>query len=362
MPKTWREASRLGGENQVNIRVYHINPLSKIDPKRLKDQEVSPANAEVSVTKIGIQCPGRGMRPMDDFYKGMKAAIAGGFMPPEWTPQKLEELWKGMTKTPHAERPGESDLAGEIDVIQYQDEETAWQALKNKGLMPTRGFDVPMPGGVTIPGMPKNATMSDLLQSDMLKNFIPKEHLDKLAQMQSAIKGVNEQMPKIRRDLAKRGVRYGEKTYLGCKTVYLESPNPTPPAGAKSIRSSGADTSGFGMGGKGATGGVGFIAGLDPLPKTTEPYSAVNTMYLGLLFKNFVIDGPLLWGIDHLPPGRTPCYSLTKTKEVMTTDKVEGKLFKGIVIVPLVSNFAAEGYSHKEEVEKIFCDITAKLK
>jgi len=356
----------MGSENQVDIRVYHINPLAKIDPKRFQDQVTySKDNPDVSITKLAIQAPGRGMRPMDDFKKGMEAAITSGLMPPEWTPEKLDKLWKGMTSTPHGERPGESDIANDIDIIQYQDEETAWQALKNKALMQTQGFDVPIPGGVMIPGMPKNMTMGGLLQSGMLKNLIPKEHLDKFEKMQSAIKEVGKQMPKIKQDLEKRGVKYGEGKYLGCKTVYLESPNLTPPPEAKSASSSGANVSGMGMGGKNVDAfgkREGHIAHLDPLPKMAEPYSATNTMYLGLLFKNFVIDGPLLWGIEHLPSGNTPCYSLTQTKEVVSTDKVEGKIFRGITIVPMPSTFAKEGYLYKEEVEEIYKNIISKLK
>lgn len=364
LPKTWREASRAGGEDQIVVRVYHINPLSKIDPKRLQD-EVLPPRGDVGVTQLGIQAAGRGLRPMEEFYKSMKNLISSGIMPPDMmTMGKLDDLWQGLTKTPHGERPGESDVASDIDIIRYQDEETAWQALKNKGLAPTQGLDVPIPGGVTIPGMPKNMTMSDLFQSELLKNFIPKEHLGKLEKMQSAIKEAGRQMPKIKQDLEKRGVKYGEGKYLGCKTVYLKSPNQTPPPEASSASPSGDRASGMGMGGKNVDAfgkREGHVAHLDPLPKMAEPYSATNTMYLGLLFKNFIIDGPLLWGIENMPSGQTPCYSLTKTKEVVSTDMVEGKKFTGITIVPLASTFANEGYLYREEAEEIYRNIISKL-
>lgn len=365
LPKTWRETSHTGNEKQIIIHVYHVNPLAHIDPKRFQYQAMPSRGPEISVTKLGIQAPGRGLRPMEEFYKGMKALIASGIMPPAvMTMGKLEKWWKEFTKSPQAERPGESDVASDIDITQYQDEETAWQTLKNKGQMPTRGFNVPIPGGITIPGMSKNMTMSDLLQSDMLKNYIPKEQLGKLEKMQSAIKGVQAKMPKIRQDLEKKGVKYGEGKYLGCKTVYLESPNPTPPPASKSASSSRSNVSGMGMGGKNVDAfgkREGHIAHLDPLPKVAEPYAATKIMYLGLLFKNFIIGGPLLWGVDSLAPGNTPCYSLTKTKEVISTDRVGGKIFKDITIVPLPSTFAQEGYLNREEVEKIFRDIISKL-
>lgn len=350
LPKTWREASRLSGEDHVSIRVWHINPLAHIDPKRLKDH-VLPPRGDVSVTKIGIPTPG--VRPLDDFKKGMEAAIASGFMPPEWTLQKLDKLWKGMTETPYAERPGESDLASDIEIIQCPDEEFAEQTLKNKALMPTQGFDVPIPGGVTAPGLPKNMTMGDLLQSDMLKKYIPKEQWGQLNKMQSALKEVKQKIPQVKQDFEKRGIKYGEGEYLGCKAIYFEFPNPNPPPKPKS--SSGKSSPCVGGGGGGYT-------ELDPLPKVARPYSATNIFYLGLLVKNFIIGGQLLSVIGSLPSGNTPCYSLTQTKEVATTDRVEGVVFKGIVIVPLVSDYAREGYFYKEEVEKIYCDIISKLK
>ncbi len=349
LPKTWKEASRLGTEHNAMIHVYHINPLAHLDPKRLKDQVMPSADPEVSITKIGL--PTESIHPLDDFYKGMKAAIASGLMPPEWTAQKLETLWKGMTATPHAERPGESDLANDIEIIQCPDEDFARQTLKNKGQMPTRGFDVPIPGGVLIPGMPKNATMSDILQSDMLKKFIPKEQLGQLEKMQSAIKGVQAQMPKIKQGLEEKGVKYKEGKYLGCEAIYFEFPNHNPPP---KPRSSFRGTS------TGEGGGGGYTE-LDPLPPVARPYSATNTFYLGILYKNFIVGGPLLSMIDSLPPGNTPCYSLTQTKEIFTTDNVEGKVFKGIVIVPLVSNYATEGYFYKEEAEEIYRNIISKL-
>ncbi|MDD5431078.1 MAG: hypothetical protein PHP03_02545 [Candidatus Pacebacteria bacterium] len=363
LPKTWQEASRTGGENQVNVRVYHINPLSKIDPKRFEDQVTY--KGEESVTRLAVQSPARGLRPAGEIFKTFESLITAGIMPPDMMNMgKLDELRRGY-KDPRGGRPEESDIANDIDIIQYPDEKTAWQALKNKGLMQTQGLDVPMPGGVTIPGMPENMTMSDFFQSDMLKNLIPKDQLDKLGKMQETIKKAQQQMPGIKQNLEKKGVKYGEGEYLGCKTVFMKTPNQTPPPeAAKSVSSPSANIAGLGMGGKGADeqGGGGHIAHLDPLPKFKEPYSATNTMYLGLLYKNFVIDGPLLWGVDQLPSGNTPCYSLNKTKEVTSTEVINGKPFTGAVIVPLPSTFAQEGYLNKEEVEKIYQDIISKLK
>jgi hypothetical protein len=347
LPKNWREASRMGAENQIIIHLYHTNPLSKIDPKRLQDQPMPSSDKNVSITKVGIPTPG--MNPIGDFYKGMKSFIESGFAPPSMTMDSLNKLWKGMTETPHAERPAESDLTGDIEIIQCQDEETAWQTLKNKALMPTQGFDVPIPGGVTAPGLPKNTTMSDYLQSDTLKNMISKEQF---AQLQSALEEVKQKIPQVKQDFEKRGIKYKEGKYLGCKAIYYESPNPNPPPKSK-VSSNNAPSSGGG-------GGYGNLA-LDPLPKLERPYSPVNTFFLGIVFKNFIIGGSLLSAINSLLPGKTPCYSLTQTKEVTSTMREGGATFKDIAIVPLASTYAEEGYVHKEEVEKIYRNIISNL-
>ncbi|MDD4902657.1 MAG: hypothetical protein PHE24_06000 [Patescibacteria group bacterium] len=350
LPKTWKEASRMGGENQVNIRVYHINPLAGIDPKNLQDQPMPSGDPKMNVYKVGIPTPG--VRPINDFYKGMKGFIESGLAPADMNMGSLDKLWKGMTETPHAERPGESDMASDIDIVQCADEETARQILKNKALMPMQGFDVPIPGGITAPGLPKNMTMSDYLQSDVLKNALPKEQKEQLKKLQAALKEVKEKIPQVKQTFAQKGVKYGEGKYLGCEAVYMEFPNPDPPPQPKARVSSSKSFSGGG--------GYGYT-GIDPLPKTTRPYSASKKTYLGILFKNFVIDGQLLSAIDSFPPGNTPCYSLSQTKKVTSTTKEGGTVFTDVAIVPLVSDYASEGYFHKEEAEKIYRDLISKL-
>jgi len=346
LPKRWREASRMGGGNQVIIHIYHINPLAHIEPKRFQDQSMPSGDPKVNIYRVGI--PGPGMNPLSDFYKGMKGAIAAGFMPPEWTMQKLDKLWKDMTESPHAERPGESDLASDIEIIQCQDAETAKQTLKNKALMPIQGFDVPIPGGVTGPGLPKNMTMGEYLKSNILKSMVPKEQFE---QLQSVLKEVQQKIPEVKQSFQKAGIKYREGKYLGCEAIYYEYTNPNPPPKPK--LSSRATSAGEGGGAR---------TDIPPLPKITKLYPATNIMYLGILFKNFIINGPLLWVIDSLPSGDTPCYSLTQTKEVITTTREGGVTFKDIAIVPLVSNYAKEGYFYKEEVEEIFKGIIRVLK
>lgn len=347
LPPTWREASRMGNKNQVVIRIYHISPISRIDSKRLQDQPVASGDPNTAITRVGIPTP-TGAAPLSGFYEDMKAAVTSGFMP-GWTMDKLNDLWKGMTATPHGERPGESDMANDLDILQCQDEDIAWQTLKNKAMMPTQGFDVPIPGMGAVPGMPKNMTMNQWLQSDMLKKIVPKDQFEKL---QTALKEVKQKMPQVKQSYDKAGIKYKEGKLFGCKAIYFESPNPTPPPKPKPKTPTG----------KSATGGGGYgNTSIDPLPKAVKPYSTTNTFYLGIVFKNFVINGSLLSAIDSLSPGNTPCYSLTQTKEVVCKSREGGATFTDIAIVPLVSSYAKEGYLYKEEAEKIYRDIITKL-
>ena len=83
---------------------------------------------------------------------------------------------------------------------------------------------------------------------------------------------------------------------------------------------------------------------------------------MGILYNNFVIGGPLLLALDNLPAGNTPCYSLTKTKEIRELVKNYGMSLTSVTIAPLLSNYAREGYFNKEEVEEIYQNIMSKLK
>jgi len=294
----------------------------------------------------------------------MKGAILGGFMPPEWTMQKLDNLYKQMTEGYY---PGEGDFGGDISVARYQTEEIARQSFKNMALMPTQGFNVPIPGGVELPGVPSNISFTELLKSnaygDWLKKSVPKEQLQQLGglsglekQLEKAkieIDKVQKQMTEqVRSSLEKSGVKYKETKYLGYDAICAEGRNPTPPPKPKLSSRKTSDVEG----------GGGFDDRLEPLPKIPQPYAEKTTIYQAMLVTNFVITGSLLWAVATLPSGNTPCYSLTQFKKKTTVIREAGEVFTDIAIVPLVSNYAKEGYLHKEEVEKILKTITEKLK
>ncbi|MFH1537123.1 MAG: hypothetical protein ABID45_03985 [Patescibacteria group bacterium] len=302
LPKTWREVSRLGSDTSVSVRIYHTSPLAHIDRKIFQDQVISETANEMVIRK-GIAPASGG--PLSEFYEGMKGMIASGFMPSEWNMQKLDKLWKGMTETRYAEHPGEADLSAEITIARCEDEKVAKQMLINYGLMPTKGFDVP------IPGMSKNISMTEYLQSDFLKDHIPEKDLEKL---KSEIQKVQEQMPSVRKDLAKSGVQYQPGKYLGNEAVIVQS---------RKIK-----------------------------------------CYQALRVNNFIITGMLLMMASNLSLGNTSCDSLTKLAPTprITREKIEGKLFITKEFYPAKSTYAKEGYLHKEEIDKIFSSVISIIK
>lgn len=377
LPENWRVISRAGGEDQLLLKIYHISPLSKVDSKITQDQFFSQPGSNTNITKVGVPVANR--QPLKDFYKGMKGAISSGYMSPQWTQSKLDNLYKKMTDGCY---PEDGDFSADISIIRYPNEETAKQSFKNIALMPTQRFNVPVPGGVDIPGLPKDATFLKLFESGAYESYMPeymekiKEQLpkDQQGQAEEQIKKFRENLSKekmekaremmseaqkqisekIRPDFEKSGVKYKEGKYLGCDVIYMEGKNPSPPPKPK-ISSHQKPA--------GVWGGGGFDDRLEPLPKFSKPYKATTIIYQALLIKNFVITGDLLWQIDSLPPGNTPCYSLTKSKRKVSTSRGErGELLTNISIVPEVSNYAKEGYLHKEEVEKILKNIIARLK
>ncbi|MCK4465728.1 MAG: hypothetical protein KAU83_08450, partial [Bacteroidales bacterium] len=228
-------------------------------------------------------------------------------------------------------------------------------------------------------------TFTELLGSDIYEKYMPK-HLEKmkkqmkkymskeqlekmkkqmeklekgmskerLKEMRSAIKEVQKEMPKAKQEFLKSGVKFREGKYLGYEAIYMEGKNPSPKPKLRSSSLPKKTGSGTGMG---MGSGGGYYRILDPLPKISQPYQKTIISYQAILVKNFIIMGSLLWTVNTLSSGSTPCYSLTRTKQ--KTHFSEG--IKFIDIVPVISNYAKEGYLYREEVEGIIKKVITKL-
>ncbi|HOD96896.1 MAG: hypothetical protein WC579_00295 [Candidatus Paceibacterota bacterium] len=372
LPTNWREISRFGTENQSSIKIYHISPLSKVDPDIRENKILPSSNPRVTITRESVPVPRGAPMPIKDYYESMKVAISCGLLSADWT-KKIDKLHKDSIKL-HC--PDDGDFDADIVIAQFQSEEIAKQYFKNMSLMPTQGFDVPMPMGkdTQMPGAPKDLTIYQYLKDfdkylskEFLEKYVPKEQLEKMEpeifekikeskpeikKMQSELKNIQEKkIPEIKKQFLSSGVQYKEGKYLGCDVIYMESKNYSPPPKPKSSSQKSS----------GIRGGGGLETRFDPLPKIHQPYQKTLIIYQALLIKNFVITGSLLSIINASLPGITPCYSLTKFKKKISTFREGGEVFKDISIVPIVSNYAKEGYLYKEEVEEILKKIIAKL-
>jgi hypothetical protein len=349
LPAGWREVSRSGNENQLIVRVCHVNPLSHVDPKIFQDQPIS-SGPKSSVSKLGVSLPSGAGGPTGDFFKAMKAFIESGFAPAYMTIAWLDDLHKKMTQTPGAEIPDEADLAIDVSIVQYQTKEMAEQSFKNYGSFPMAGFGMPAIGASASASGAKTPNFMDLLEGDALKQYVSKEQLEKMRATAKEMKEkMKEQMPKLQEAMKKAGLQYKEGKYLGYRAIFSEMANPVPPP--KPIVPVKRDKNAFHGGG--SRGNNVTI----PLPKVVQLYSKTMTTCQAILIKNFVVTGGLLNAASLLSPGNTPCYSLTKTEE--RSDTVEG--IHSTYIIASASNYAQEGYLNKEGAEKALQSILSKV-
>jgi hypothetical protein len=335
LPKRWKEVSRSGNENQLIIRIYHVNPLAHVDPKIFQDQPIS-SNAESSVSKIAVTTPSAVGGSFADFFKGMKGAIDSGFMPSYMTTGWLEDLNKKMTKTPGVEIPDESDITGDITIVQYQTNEIARESFQNYGSFQT-GFGMVVPGSGGL-------SFADLMESDALKSVVSKEQREQMKLMSEKIKTA---MPKIKEDIKKTGIKYTKGKFLGYEAIFSEMPNPTPPPKTPVPIKKGTFQGGGSRGNN-------LVV---PLPKISKPYKETIVTCQAVLIKNFVITSGLFGTASLLPSGNTPCYSLTKTEQRKET--VEG--IKSTYIIAAASNYGNEGYLNKDDVEEVLLSIFSKI-
>lgn len=349
-PKNWKEVSRMGKDKQVVIRVYHINPISKIDPKERQDYALESKNPNESRTRVSAQISGP--NPLTDFYSSMKASIESGLMPPEMTMEKLDTLWKGMTATPHAERPPESDIAGDIGIVEFEDGETAYQTLKKQTMGFVQEGSDELMGGISIPGITKDSTIKDYEENDFLKKMMTKEQFLGILKMYEVQK---KEVPKLKEELKKSALKYEEKTYLGCKAIFSEMPNPNPRPKIVKNTSKKKDQ---GMGG---SRGNDITAAMPKIEKS-DTYIPIFKCCLGLVCGKYLINGSLLSLIENLPSGDTQCHSLSNTKEVVSKMKEGDTVFTDITLVPTASTYSQEGYPTKEDVEEIFTNVISTLK
>ncbi len=155
---------------------------------------------------------------------------------------------------------------------------------------------------VPVPGMPGNVSIMDILKSDVVKaHGVSKKQI---AELEVAL-------GRMKKDVASSGVKYESEKYLGHDAVFAEK------EGKKN--------------------------------------------WVAVRVNNFVVTGMLLLMANTLPPGSTPCDSLTKFTTKTIVEHIEGGTFTTHEIRPVKSTYAKEGYPYKEEVDEIFCSVFSKI-
>ena len=332
----------MGNERQVVLRVYHINPITKINQEDRQDHPLDSNNPLKTVSRISPETAGP--NPLTDFYKGMKGAIESGFMPPEMTMEKLNTLWQGMTATPHAETPADSDLAGDLGIAEFDTPEMAYQQLKNMTMGFTEQGGSSFIGIGAIPGISNDTKIEDYDKNELFKKMMTREQFEGLLKLN---KLGQDALPKLKDDVKKTGIKYVEKDYLGGKAIFSEMPNPKPAPSASTSRPVKNEKAGMG-----GSRGNDITAAMPKIPKQDE-YKPVITNCLGIVYGRYLISGSLLSSIDLMPSGNKPCQSLTGTRKVESKMREGDTVFTDTALVPTLSNLKQEGYYHKEEVEGI---------
>jgi len=356
LTKNWEEISRMGGENQINFQLGHLNPEINMTPELKKGADQSKSVSEFeTIVYHGISTrKGSGMK---DFFESMTKTAESGLVP-SITPDRIQNL---RTQYREAGIYEKYDLQSVISVAKFPDEKSAEAQLLSFQILPTQGF-TEMP----IPGMEKMGikNLGELLKNDYyksaIKSSLSKEQMKQLEkdlpkmqeEIEKASKQIKEQYKKLK---AETGAQYYQGKYQGFPAIFLRADNPEFKrySAPRSVKSSGKTT---------RMGGGGFDPYVKLPPRLKVKPSKYIEMCLGIRVNNFVVSGSLFSMLSTLPLGNTFCHSLTKTQTKIETEKIEGKIYRTTHILPVNSTLAKEGYLNQEEVEKIFDKLLTLLK
>jgi len=339
LPKGWQEISRIENDQQVTIRIGHINPEDKAEPMLTSGNPSQTVGGE-PVAVHGITTRGT----MTKFYESMKVMAATGWMK-GYTPEKIEKMRGDANKLQHEKY----DMTTDITAIRYQDAKAAKQALQNQITMQTKGIM-----NITVPGTDKS--MLDVLDIPQVKKGLNAEQLAMLTKMKRTMNGEMEQ--KIKEVHKKEGLSYHMGTYLGYAAAFSEIENPEYARFMAPKPKVKQDPHAF------HGGGFDPLAGKGILPKRPKPQAPPKVIQscLGIQVGAYVVSGMLLGTVPMLPPGSTFCEGLTKHKIYIEKENVEGKMYTTKHVVPVASTYAKEGYVYREEAEQMIKDFIGALK
>jgi hypothetical protein len=334
LPPQWEEITREKSEIQLTIKLGHFDPENNADPLLTGGNPTATVDGE-AVTVHGISTRGT----MAKFFETMTKMAASGWVQ-GYTPEMIQQIRGQYNKLQNEKYDTSTDLT----ITLYPDEKISAQVLQNQILMRTQGL-----GAMVIPGT--DGKMQNYLENEMVQKFMSKEQIDLIKEMVPI-------MVKQQKDtFQKAGLEYFVGEYLGCPAATMEMENPaykvfiTPKPKARPA------TKAF------QGGGFDTLAGKGILPKKPPPSVPQKTIksYMAIQAKEYIISGSLIGSVEMLPPGNTFCEALKKYKIYIETEEVEGQTYTTKHLVPVESNYAAEGYANKEEVEKMLKIVIAQL-
>jgi len=321
--KQWEEILRQEDETNFKVKIGHIDPRRLADPNFINHRVFSESETKQTII-IGSEHPHgpkiweRAQQEASKMLEVSAQALgqADLIQKAQEVKKQTKEAIKSISQNKlFAPVSKKFDYHSFIIITECTNEKTAKQTLKNRYLVPTKGFlDAPVPG-MNIPGMSDKTTLREVLKSGMMKDYITKEQIK---EMEKAMGEVKDKFPK--------DVKIREGKYQGFDVVFIK--------------------------GKNKTSVVSYIKESKDRDKVFDMVRAGR----------FIVSGSLLRIINSFPLGSSPCDSLTKFKTKTKTYKIGNQTFTDKEISPVKSTLAKEGYLYKEEIDKIFKSILLSLR
>jgi hypothetical protein len=335
LPQHWEEISREENGFQITVKLGHIDPENKADPLLTSGNPTAVVNGE-AVSVHGISTRGTTVK----FFEAMTKMADTGWMQ-GYTPEKIQQI-RGQFNMMQNEK---YDTSADLTITQYPDEKSAAQILQNQILVKTQGL-----GAIMIPGT--DGKMQNYFENEAVRKFMTSEQIDLLKEM---IPKMQEQQ---KDEFQKAGLSYFIGEYLGYPVAIMEMDNPAYKTFIAPKPKTRPDPKAFHGGGFDPLAGKGI---LPKRPPATPPPEKIKS-YLAMQVQKYIVSGLLLVNVEMLPAGNTFCEALGKYKTFVETEKVEGQTYSTKHLVPVESNYAAEGYANKEEAETILTCIVEKLR
>ena len=336
----WEKFSSFGHENQVMVRIGHLNPELLADPKLIHYGLLSSTETH-SVIALGVPTT---KGNIGSFWEGMEKSAEMGMIR-GYSPEKIREMRK---QSQEVHGPEKFDITADLTIIKHVDEAAAATALANiKNVREGGIMETVIPGA----GGQSSQTLGEVLKNtEAFRNYLTPEQREKMKEFQ-------KQMPKIKAEMqeqqAKMGVEYQETTFLGFPAIKMQAANKPIVPKPSFVPKAGGDKKEFR--------GGGGITSFPPLPKRPPKMQDKLESYLGVQVGKYLVSGGLIWGVNFYDSADTPCYSLKKFKSRTVTENIEGKIFTTTEIIPQVSTYGAEGYMNREEAESILKALFKKL-